>query len=243
MKKFFIFWVIPLVSFISFTGSAQEMSLDSILVKYYQASGFEAMKDWKTLTMTGKTTAQGLEFPLTIIMKRPGKMRTEVELQGNKMLSAIDGDAGWSVNPWAGSTDPQDMTADEVKAMKDQTDFEGPLYKWKEKGHKLELIGKEDIEGSSVYKIKVTKANGNTETYFIDSEIFIPIKVSSITKFQGNETESETNPGNYKAVNGAMLPFSLENKYKGQTVSNLVIEKYEVDKEVDDNLFLKPVKK
>jgi len=30
----------------------------------------------------------------------------------------------------------QDMTQDEVKAMKEQTDFEGPLYQWKEKGHK-----------------------------------------------------------------------------------------------------------
>jgi hypothetical protein len=99
------------------------------------------------------------------------------------------------------------------------------------------------MEGSSVYKIKIIKADGNIETYFIDTENFVPLKISSITKFQGNETESETNPGNYKEVNGAMMPFSMENKLKGQTVSNVVIDKYEVDKEVDDNLFVKPVKK
>jgi len=242
MKKFIVL-VILMGSFLSFSGSAQEVSLDEVLTKYYQATGIEKMKEWKTLTMIGKSTTQGMEFPVTIILKRPGKMRTEVEIQGMKMLQVLGGEAGWTVMPWSGSTDPQDMTSDEVKAMKDQADFEGPLYHWKEKGHKVELIGKEEMEGSSVYKIKITKADGNIETYFIDTENFVPLKISSITKFQGNETESETNPGNYKEVNGAMMPFSMENKLKGQTVSNVVIDKYEVDKEVDDNLFVKPVKK
>ena len=40
-----------------------------------------------------------------------------------------------------------------------------------------------------------------------------------------------------------MMPFSVENKSKGQTVSSVIIDKYEVDKEMDDNLFVKPVKK
>ena len=137
--------------------------------------------------MTGKSTAQGMEFPVTILMKRPGKMMTEVEIHGNKMLQVIDGEAGWSVIPWSGSTVQQDMTVDEAKAMKDQADFEGPLFNWKEKGHKVELIVKEDMEGNSVYKIKVTRANGNIETYFIDAENFIPLKVSSVYKFQGND--------------------------------------------------------
>ena len=242
MKKFIVL-IILMVSFMSFSGSAQEMSLDAVLAKYYQATGIEQMKEWKTLTMTGKSTAQGMEFPVTILMKRPGKMRTEVEVQGNKMLQVIDGEAGWSVIPWSGSTVPQDMTVDEAKAMKDQADFEGPLFNWKEKGHKVELIVKEDMEGNSVYKIKVTRANGNIETYFIDAENFIPLKVSSVYKFQGNDVENDTYPGNYKEVNGAMMPFSVENKSKGQTVSSVIIDKYEVDKEMDDNLFVKPVKK
>jgi len=242
MKKFIVL-VILMVSFMSFSGSAQEMSLDSVLAKYYQAAGIEKIKEWKTLTMTGKTSAQGMEFPITVIMKRPGKLRTEVEVQGNKMLQVLNGENGWNVTPWSGSTDPQDMTQDEVKVMKEQTDFEGPLYQWKEKGHKAELIGKEEIEGSSVYKIKITKADGNIETYFIDAESFVPIKITSITKYQGNETEGETNPGNYKEVNGVMMPFSMENKFKGQTVSNVIVDKYEVNNEVDDNLFVKPVKK
>ena len=239
--------MITLVSLFSFSGMTQEMNLDDVLAKYYQSIGMSAVKEWKTLIMTGKSSAQGMEFPITIIMKRPGKMRMEVEIQGNKMLSVFDGQSGWSVAPWSGSSDPQDMTADEIKGMKEQADFEGALFNWKEKGHKAELIGREDMEGTQVYKVKIVRDDENIETYFIDAENFVPLKVASVTKIQGNETESESFPSNYKDVNGAMMPFAIENKFKGQggqTVSqHVLIDKYEVNKEVADTLFVKPEKK
>ena len=242
MKKS-ILLIVTFVAFISFSGMTQDMNQDEILGKYYQAIGIANIKEWKTMTMTGKSTAQGMEFPVTIYMKRPDKIRVEVLIQGNKMIQVFDGQAGWSVVPWSGSSDPQEMTQDEIKGMKEQADFEGALYDWKEKGHKLELLGKEDMEGSRVYVIKVTRADENVETYYIDDEDFVPIKIKSITKIQGNETESEAIPSNYKEVNGVMMPFSIENKYKGQTVSHVVIDKYEINNEVDDNLFVKPIKK
>ena len=242
MKKMITITIL-LVTVVSFSGMTQVMSLDEILSKYYQAIGMANVKEWKTLVMKCKSSVQGVDYPVTIISKRPGKIRFETEVQGNKMVQAFDGQAGWSVIPWSGSTDPQDMSPDEIKGMKDQADFDGALYNWKEKGHKVELIGKEDMDGTSVFKIKIIKANGDIETDFIDAENFVPVKVSAITKIQGNETESESYPSNYKEVNGAMMPFAIENKMKGQTVSHVVIDKYEINKEVDDNLFVKPAKK
>lgn len=241
MKKF-ITAVFGMIILIISSGMAQEMNLDAVLAKYYQAAGIEKVKDWKTLTMSAKSMAGGMEVPLTITMKRPGKMKVVVELQGNKMLQVVDGETGWTVIPWSGSSDPQDITADQLKALKDQTEFEGPLYNWKDKGHKVELIGKEDMDGTQVYKIKVTRANGNIETYFLDADSFLPIKIASVTKMQGNDVESESLPGNYQEVNGVMLPFSIESKSKGQTISNLVIDSYQVNNDVDDNIFLKPKK-
>ncbi|MCX6246963.1 MAG: hypothetical protein NTW10_04450 [Bacteroidetes bacterium] len=242
MKKFILLNVV-MISILSFSGSAQEINLDTLLNRYYKAGGLAKLKDWKSFAMYGKSTNQGMEFPVTIFMKRPEKMRVEVEIQGNKMLQVVNGEVGWTVMPWSGTTDPQDMTADEIRAMKDQTDFEGPLYNWKEKGNKVELIGKEDMEGSQVYKVKVTRANGNIETDFIDAENYISLKVSSVVKFQGNDVESDTYPGNYKDVDGVMMPFSIENKSKGVSISHVMIDRYEVNKEMDDNLFVKPVKK
>jgi len=233
-----------IVFLMAFTGvNAQELKLDDVLNAYYKATGLEKMKDWTTLIEKGKTIAQGMEFPFTMTMKRPSKLRVEAEIQGNKMIQAYDGQQGWSVIPWSGSSTPQDMTADDIKNMKEQADVEGALYNWKEKGHKAELLGKEDMEGSSTYKIKLTKANGDIETDFIDAENFILLKTLSIVKIQGNETEAESLFTNYQDIKGVLIAGTITNKVKEQTVSQVVIEKTEVNPAVSDTLFIKPVVK
>ncbi len=231
----------------SFLGSlscwAQEVNLDDILSAYYKAINIEKMKDWQSITSTGKTTTQGIEYPFKFYLKRPGKLRIEAEVQGNKMIQAFDGKQGWSIIPWSGSSDPQDMTADEVKGMKSQADPEGGLYNWKEKGHKAELIDKEDLEGSLVYKIKLTKADGDIETWFIDAENYVPLKMSAKVKIQGNETESECYFSDYSEFNGVLMAKIMTNKFKEQTVSQIEIAKMEINLPVSDSLFVKPAKK
>jgi hypothetical protein len=222
---------------------AQEAKLDDILSAYYKAIGIEKMKDWQTVTGTGKLIGQGMENLVKFYIKRPEKIRVEVEVQGNKMIQVFDGKQGWSIISWSGSSDPQDMTADDIKGMKDQADFEGALYNWKEKGHKAELIGKEDFEGSAVYKIKLTKADGDIETWFIDAENYVPLKMAATVKIQGNEIESECYFSNYSEFNGVLMAKTNINKYKSQTVSTMQLDKMEVNLPVSDSLFVKPVKK
>jgi hypothetical protein len=238
-KTFALSFIVFLAGMLSL--NAQDMKLDDVLSAYFKTAGTGKMKDWTTLTLTGKTIAQGMEFPFTLVMKRPSKLRTEAEIQGMKMIQAFDGQQGWSVVPWTGSTAPQDMTPDEIKIVKEQSDMEGPLYNWKEKGHKAELIGKEDMEGNQVYKIKLTKANGDIDISYIDAENFILLKTSSKITIQGNETESESLYTNYKEVGGVMMASTITNKMKDQVVSQLVIEKTELNLPVSDSLFIKPV--
>jgi len=228
------------------TARSQELNLDDILSKYYQAAGIEKMKDFQTIYYDGKSNTMGMEYPFKIYKKRPGKSRIEVEIQGSKMIQVYDGQKGWSVIPWSGSTEPQDMTVDEAKNLKDQSEFEGSLYNWKEKGYKVDLVDKEDLEGSSVYKIKLTKPDGDTETYFIDADNFIILKVSSMVKIQGNESEGEVDYSDYKPVEGVLMPFTFQNKFKGQAgemVSQIIFDTIVINKEINDSLFLKPVKK
>ncbi len=245
MKK--IVFLLSMVLFLwGFSGLAQEMSLDEILSKYYQVTGLARMKDYKTLEYFGKSNMMGTEYPFRYFKKRPGKMRIEVEIQGSKMIQAYDGTNGWSVTPWSGSSAPQDMTADETKSMKDQADMEGSLYNWKEKGYKVELLGKDDMEGSPVYKIKLTKPEGDTEVFYIDADNFVVLKVSYTIKIQGNDTESEVNFSNYRPVNDILIPFSLQNKFKGangEFSNQVVFDSIEFNKDISDSLFIKPVVK
>ena len=242
MKKFILLLIAGMFFSITYI-KAQEATLDDVLSSYFKAIGTEKMKDWQTITSTGKSVFGGQEFPFKLIQKRPGKLRVEADVQKMKMVQAFDGEKGWSVMPWSGSTDPQDMTADQAKEMKRQSDPEGQLYHWKEKGSKAELIGKEEMEGTSAYKIRLTLADGDVEDMYIDAETYVPLKMAAKTKVQGNETEGEAYFSNYKEFNGVLMPTTITNKMKEQVVSQMVIDKIEFNLPVSDSLFMKPVKK
>ena len=219
------------------------MKLDDVLTKYYTTVGIDKLQGWQSIITIGKASAQGAEYPLRITMKRPGKIRIEVQVQSVKMVQACDGKNGWSIIPWSGSSDPQDMTADETRVIRDQADFEGSLYNWQQKGYIAELIGKEDVDGSPAWHIKVTKLSGDTEDYFIDAENYVILKLASKIHIQGKESENENINSNFKEVNGVLFPFTIENKNKGQVASHFIVDRYEVNADVNDSLFIKPVKK
>jgi outer membrane lipoprotein-sorting protein len=240
MKRTFI--LLAMIAGFGMACFAQDMTLDNILDKYAKTVGSEKISKWQTVIMTGKSVAGGAEYPFTVTLKRPDKAKTEAQVQGMKMIQVYDGKTGWIVMPWTGSTDPQPMTDDMVKSMKDQVEVEGSLYNWQQKGHKVEFVDKEDVEGSPAYKLKVTKANGNIENIFIDAENFVLLKSISTVKVQGNDAESESDFSDFKEVEGAMIPFTIISKYKEQTVSHVTIDKVEVNKDVADEVFAKPEK-
>jgi hypothetical protein len=65
----------------------------------------------------------------------------------------------------------------------------------------------------------------------------------SNAKIQGNDVESECYFSNYADFHGALMAKTMTNKYKGQTVSQIEIEKVDINLPISDSLFMKPVKK
>jgi len=227
----------------SLTIFAQDLTLDKILENYYQVNGIEKLKDINTMTIHGKSAMMGQDFPFTIYKKRPSKFRLEVPIQGATMIQAYDGKNGWMVMPWTGTTDAKDMTPDQTKGFKKETDFEGPLYHWKAKGSKLELIGKEDMEGSDVYNLKLVDADGDVTNYYIDAENFVILKSKTKMTMRGQEVTSETFFSNYQDDGGFVVAHSIETKSNGQTGQTMEITDIKYNEPVEDSLFEKPAAK
>ncbi|MBX7218551.1 MAG: hypothetical protein K1Y36_01280 [Blastocatellia bacterium] len=227
-----------------------DLSLDEIIAKHAQArGGLDKLKAIKSIKMTGKLVVQGgaLEIPMVIQAKRPDMFRMEMSLQGKTQVQAFDGTVGWTISPFMGKTDPEKMPEEDTVQAKDQADgfFEGSLLNAKAMGKTVELAGKEDVEGSDAYKLKITDKKGDVEFEFLDAKSFLTIKSASKRKMQGNELEVESFPGDFKEVNGVMFPFSLEQKAKGGPAgggAQIVIEKIELDVAVDDAIFKFPAK-
>ena len=241
MKKV-ILALFLLVAVSGFTPTLFAQDLDEVLKLHFEAIGQSNVAKLKSITFTGKVIVQGgmIEIPMSMTQKRDNKMKTESTFQGQKFIEAYNGKTGWRINPFAGQTEPQAMTEDEIRSTKMQADLDGTLYNYAEKGYKAELVGTEDMEGSKVHKIRLTNKDGEQFTYFIDADSYVMLKTVSKVKMQGNEMESETFFGNYKQVEGMAFPYSMETKMMGQVVSQIVVDEVKLNPEIDDSTFEMP---
>ena len=179
---------------------------------------------------------------MTLQLKRGGKSRLDMPVQGRTFVQAFDGQSGWSINPFTGSTEPQPMGEEETKAARDSSDLEGAMVDYKAKGHTIELIGKEDVDGTPAYKLKTTKKSGAVETHFIDAETYLGLKTIAKRKIQGNEMDVEIVPSQFKPVSGVMMPHVLDQKLGGRSVMQMTAEKIEANIPLDDAIFVMPKK-
>ncbi|MCU0371038.1 MAG: hypothetical protein MUC31_06460 [Bacteroidales bacterium] len=216
--------------------------LDDVLKQYFETIGMDKLATVQSLTMKGRSMQMGMETTFTTMSKRPDKFRLEVDIQGQTMIQAFDGQKGWLVAPWTGTTDPQEIPADQGKFMKWQAEIDGFLYNYQEKGLTTELIGKEDLEGTPVFKIQQTNQDGDIFTYYLDAENYVILKSEITTHMMGNVIKQEGNNSNFKQVEGMVFPFSIENRSGGQVLNQVVVDTILIDQEINDSIFIMPAK-
>lgn len=228
--------------FFSLFSSAQ--SVDEIVNHYLDATGGKA--NWaklKSVKFIGSVDiGPNMKAPFTLYLKDKTKSRFELEIQGMKMVNALDGDSGWNVVPFSGKMDPERMNPEEVKQSKKQADFTGDLYDYQAKGNTVEYLGKEDMEGTDTYKLKVTRKNGDVVYMYLDATSYLSLKETTKQKFQDKEIESVTLMSNYKDVDGIKFPFTIEVRGSEQDAMGqaMTFDTIEVNPVIEDAIFKMP---
>jgi outer membrane lipoprotein-sorting protein len=222
-------------------AAVQAQTADELIEKNLQATGGRQKNEAvKSIRMTGKMAVpqQGVEFPTTLEYKAPDKVRSETIIEGKTTISILNGQEGWTINPLQGKTEPEKMSADDVRQAKEQLDSFTLFTKYKEKGHTIEYAGTEDIKGTPAYKLKLTKKSGDVSYIYLDAKSYMIVKMNGKTKVQGQEMEFDTTFGDYKAVDGILYPYSIESQARG-IPSKMVItfSKIEVNPALDDSRF------
>ncbi len=130
------------------------------------------------------------------------------------------------------------MAQDALKSLQLDADLDGPLVDYKAKGHTVEYLGTEDVDGTDAHKLKITLKNGDVRYVYLDPDYFLEIRVLDQTRIRGAQEEQETDLGDYEQVNGVYLPFSIETGPKGGPKdTQITIEKTEPNIDLDDSMF------
>jgi len=216
---------------------------DEIIAKYLtNVGGMAKIQAVTTLRRTGKVVlGGGFEAGVIEESKRPNKLRQEFVFQGMTGVNAYDGKTGWKIEPWQGKKDPEALSEEEMKQIVEDADFDEALVNYRQKGNKVEFTGTEQVEGTDVYKLKVTLASGDLRYYYMDTDYYVPIKIDIKRMIRGAEQEFETTLGDYKAVAGWYLPYSIETTRTGsEDTQKITFDKIEANVPVDDGRFAKP---
>jgi outer membrane lipoprotein-sorting protein len=225
------------------TATVKAQTADEIINKHIQAIG--GLDNWKkvsSVVQNGSMTVQGMELNITITVLNNKGSRQDINAMGMNNYIIITPTEGWRFFPIQGQQAPEAMTADDVKESQDGLDAQGTLVDYKAKGHSVELLGKEDVDGTECFKLKVTHKGGKTDTYFIDPTTYYLVKSISVMKANGQEAELSTSYSNYqKLPEGIVVPMSLNIPLGPGFNVDLTISKVEINKAVDESIF-KPAK-
>lgn len=216
---------------------------DDIIANYIKTiGGMEKLKAINTLRRSGRFVGGG-GFEAVIVQdnKRPGMVREEFRLQGMTAINAWDGKTGWKIDPFGGKKDAEALGEEEMKSILEDADFDDLLIDYRAKGHKVEYVGMDQVEGTDVYKLKLTQKNGDIRYYYMDADSYVPIKIEIKRFVRGSEREYEQTLGDYKQVNGVYFPFSYATGSKGDPQPATVsMETIEANVAMDDSEFRKP---
>ena len=227
------------------SGAPRAAPIDDIIARHFEArGGLARMRAIRSLRLTGKARFgedAGREMAWAVLYKRPGLVRSEVTLQGLTAVEAYDGKEGWSMRPFGGRRDPTRSSADDAKQLAQEGDLDGPLSDWQQKGHRVEYLGNEDVDGTATHKLRVFRKDGDLDYLYLDTDSMLTIRTMHVARQRGVERVTEADLGNYEQVGGVWIPFSIESGPKGSPrVSRIEVERAELNVQADDALFRFP---
>lgn len=217
---------------VSFSGMAQ--SVDDVIAKHIAATGGE--EKWKqvnSLKVEGYIEVQGIQIPFTQQTVHNTGMRIDAEFQGMQIIQIVTPTKSWSQNPFGGKSELEPASEEEHKQQVDELDIQNEFVDYKNKGSKVELLGKDEEDGNEYFKVRLTTKNDKQTVYYFDVKTYLVYKTVSTNKMQGQEMEMTTKMYDYKE-----LPIGVKVPHKTDQMGQvLVFEKIEANATIDTKIF------
>jgi outer membrane lipoprotein-sorting protein len=218
-------------------------TLNQILSKVYVArGGLTRIRALRSERVSG-TISFGSEAsgPFNVELKRPMKMHMTLTVQNQTMVRVFDGTQGWANNPFAGKANPEAMSEDDLKNISEEADFDGPLIDYAKKSNKVELVGKDKVEDTEVWRLRLTTKSGDVRYYLFDAKTFVLLKWEGKRRAEGKEYPIESYFHDYRDVGGLKFAFEIDSGSSATDLTQkLVIDKIELNVNFPDSDFAKP---
>jgi hypothetical protein len=225
-------------------GPASAQTVDEVIARSFEArGGLDRLKAVQAIRVTGRMSMGANQASMVVEKKRPGRIRVEITVRGERAVQAWDGVTAWGISP-RGSGQPELLPAEAASAMAADADVDGPLVDYQAKGHRVTLVGKQMLEGGDAFKVEVRKKDGAVEVHFLDARSYLTVRIEGKRTIRGTVVEGEILLGDYLEAGGILWPCSIRSGARGNPEKQaLTVEKIEVDPVLDDARFRMPTAK
>jgi hypothetical protein len=217
--------------------------VDQIVEAHLAArGGKDKLKALRSIRETGTVTASdGRVARVVREIARPNLYRLEFTYEGTKSVFAFDGKAGWQVAPLQGRFEPEAMPPEADAAAVEQGDLETPFVDWREKGHTIELAGREVLPGGPADKLEVTLSSGRKRWDYVDVASHQIVRSDVQRTVRGHQVTLQNAFSAFSDQGGIVFPHQIETRVEGRPESlRIVVKQIELDPPLDASRFQRP---
>ncbi|MEJ0103716.1 MAG: hypothetical protein WDO19_14690 [Bacteroidota bacterium] len=235
-KKITFFFLLLAVSVL-----AKSQGADEIISKYIAfTGGVQKWKKIKSITSSGTYNYGGMEFPFTAWSKAPDLYKYIVSFNGKSFTQSYNGREGWRIDGFKNETQKTILKGKDAAAMANESDveLESPFINYQEKGHAVSLEGKDTVDKKICYKIKLTRKDGDTETYYFASDNYELVKKQALSKnTELDKAMLDILYSDYQTTAGIKVAHTISCISNGQTILVITVKEVKLNLPVADNIF------
>lgn len=214
---------------------------DELIARYIEArGGREKLAAIRSLRIVRTYSTFSVDVPVVILKKRQGFHRVEQTLPGRPpVVRAVTPDGAWEHDGKQISDRPPEVAA-EMQEL--DGDIDGFLVDYREKGHAVELVGRERTGGVDTWHLRVTLKSGAVRDVYLDASTYLERKQTGIfTHPQAGKVPVTLIYSDWREAGGVLFPYAIdeERDMPGGSIA-IYTEKIEVNPALDESLFRRP---
>jgi len=235
MNRLKLFLILTLLA--PAAGAVGAQPLDEVLAKHAAAhGGLEKWRAVSSMIVTGTEVIFSNSVPFVFEWRRPDSLRFEHSLLGQKVTVGHDGTVTWWIHPLFEVVKPTAVPEGDAVLVRHAAEFESPLIDAAAKGNKVELLGKDEVDGQPALKLKVTRKDGFEETWYLDVSTHLELARFDRTLDLPEAKDRWTYYSDFRTVEGLVIPHRQDQEYSIRHVS-LTIEKVQINPEIEAGRF------
>jgi hypothetical protein len=226
--------------------SRSPKTVDEIIARNTKAMGGEkTIESVHSIAVDLHIVDPGFTVDGSYCAARPGRMRIDVKVEDKHVFTeAFDGERGWQWKGEGSTTVEESPKA--TAALRHGLELPGHLYglhELRQRGHRIDLAGREKIEGVEFYALKITLKDGYETTLYVDPSSWLITRRRDVrplhVDIDPTPTTIEQRMSDFRQVAGVWFSYANTETdlQTGKVLETTTIRTVSINPKIDEKVF------